>query len=109
MHSQMSMQYLSLMASTTITVRNFISEVPEDFMCLVSIQRNDKYLTHFKYWEATAYFGLSQGGGSQHCYVQEGKIYFNGSYSRWWVIKQLEIIWDYFFPKKYEMEYIWKK
>ena len=85
--------------------KDFTANLPHDYMRLVSIAKESGEMISNSL-PSGILFAESDPFNQQIFCIQNGQVYFSGSFSRWWVIRIIQKIWDRFFPKKYVMKYI---
>jgi hypothetical protein len=86
--------------------RNFWAKLPNDFVILKGVWKNNEQLLRepIENWEMIwcdkFHFKTEQ------FFIGEDKIFFSGKFSKYWMIRQMQKLWEYFFPEKYKIEYI---
>jgi hypothetical protein len=85
--------------------RDFVAELPEDFVQLISIENQYGHLPINSFMEQGRIDWIGRYKTEQFT-IRENKIYFSGTFSRWWIIRLWQKFIEWLFPITYKMKYI---
>jgi len=100
---------MELHKTIPLTIRNFKAEIPTDFCFVVKVEiKNKKRYIPVMNINPKDCFQMKYNEYYQQpmFHLSEKYIYFYGSYSKWWLIKQFQRLKDYLFPDKALFTYI---
>ena len=97
--------YTVLPAVAYLQKRNFVSDLPEDFIQLVSIENQYGQLPNDSFMEQGRINWLGEYKTESFC-IRENKIYFSGNFSRWWIKRMWQKFIERLMPTTYKIKYI---
>lgn len=95
--------YTVLPAVAYLQKRNFVADLPKDFIQLVSIENQYGKLPNDSFMEKGIWLGEYK---TESFCIRENKIYFSGNFSRWWIKRIWQKFIEWLIPTTYKIEYI---